>query len=235
MLILSSFTHPQVVPKPVWISLFCWTQRRIFWKKFVTRLFWDTIDFHSRKKNTMEVNGAPELLCFPHSSEYLPLCSAEQTHSYRFATTWGWVNDDRINIFEWTIPLTTNIFLGPYKIRLYIYIYIYIYIYTLYTYIYYHSFFFINFFPIIGPYEMFFSSSLGSPQYRSICERWHLHAPSSCSDRVVLRLSGLCFCAVQQTHLMDPRGAAYSSTYSQRNILGLINSVTYFISNALTH
>ncbi len=32
----------------------------------------------------MEVNGAPELLCFPHSSEYLPLCSAEQRHSYRF-------------------------------------------------------------------------------------------------------------------------------------------------------
>ncbi len=31
----------------------------------------------------MEVNGAPELLCFLHSSEYLPLCS-EQTHSYRF-------------------------------------------------------------------------------------------------------------------------------------------------------
>ncbi len=29
----------------------------------------------------MEVNGAPEMLCFPHSSEYLPLCSAEQTHS----------------------------------------------------------------------------------------------------------------------------------------------------------
>ncbi len=32
----------------------------------------------------MEVNGAPELLCFPHSSDYLPLCSAEQRHSYRF-------------------------------------------------------------------------------------------------------------------------------------------------------
>ncbi len=39
------------------------------------------------KKNTMEVNGAPELLCFPHSSEYLPLCSEEQRHSYRFGTT----------------------------------------------------------------------------------------------------------------------------------------------------
>ncbi len=35
----------------------------------------------------MEVNGAPELLCFPHSSEYLHLCSAEQRHSYRFGTT----------------------------------------------------------------------------------------------------------------------------------------------------
>ncbi len=55
----------------------------------------------------MEVNGAPELLCFPHSSEYLPLCSAEQTHSYRFGITWGWVNDDRIFIFGWTIPLTS--------------------------------------------------------------------------------------------------------------------------------
>ncbi len=54
----------------------------------------------------MEVNGAPELLCFPHSSEYVPLCSAEQRHSYRFGTTWGWVNDDRIFIFGRAIPLS---------------------------------------------------------------------------------------------------------------------------------
>ncbi len=52
------------------------------------------------------VKGAPELLCYPHSTEYLPLCSAEQRHSYRFGTTWGWVNDDRIFIFGWTIPLS---------------------------------------------------------------------------------------------------------------------------------
>ncbi len=91
----------------------CVTQRKMFWRKFVTRLFWGTIDFHSRKKHTMEVNGAPELLCFPHSSEYLPLCSAEQRHSYRFGTTWGWVNDDRIFIFGWTIPLSsTGIFVA---------------------------------------------------------------------------------------------------------------------------
>ncbi len=51
MKILSLFTHPQVVP-----NLY----------EFLV-LFWGTIDFHSREKNTMEVNGAPELLCFPHN------------------------------------------------------------------------------------------------------------------------------------------------------------------------
>ncbi len=56
-------------------------------KKVCNQAVLGTIDFHSRNKNTMEVNGAPELLCFPHSSEYLPLCSAEQRHSYRFGTT----------------------------------------------------------------------------------------------------------------------------------------------------
>ncbi len=28
------------------------------------------------------------------SSKYLPLCLAEQRNSYRFGTTWGWVNDN---------------------------------------------------------------------------------------------------------------------------------------------
>jgi len=39
-----------------------------------------TIDFHSRKKNTMEVNGVKVPIV-------LPLCSAEDRNSYRFATT----------------------------------------------------------------------------------------------------------------------------------------------------
>ncbi len=47
MKILSSFTHPQVVHKPVWMSLFCWTQRKIFWRMWETEQFWGTIDFHS--------------------------------------------------------------------------------------------------------------------------------------------------------------------------------------------
>ncbi len=56
---------------------------------------------------TMEVNGAPKQPDYKLSSKYLPLCS-EQTHSYRFGSTWGWVNDDRIFIFGWTIPLTDH-------------------------------------------------------------------------------------------------------------------------------
>ncbi len=41
---------PSSSSKPVWNYLFCQTQRKIFWSKFVIRLFWGTIDFHSRKK-----------------------------------------------------------------------------------------------------------------------------------------------------------------------------------------
>ncbi len=49
------------------MSLFCRTQRKIFWIIWETEQFWGTIDFHS-----------------------IFLCSAEQRHSYRFGTTWGW-------------------------------------------------------------------------------------------------------------------------------------------------
>ncbi len=78
-------------------------------KKVCNQAVLGTIDFHSRKTNTMEVNGVPEQLCFLHSSEYLSLCSAEQRHSYRCGTTWGGANDDRIFIFVSTIPLTTTL------------------------------------------------------------------------------------------------------------------------------
>ncbi len=42
---------------------------------------------HSIFSPTMEVNGAPKQPDYKLSSEYLPLCSAEQTHSYRFGST----------------------------------------------------------------------------------------------------------------------------------------------------
>jgi len=48
---------------------------------------------------TMEGNGVHQLFNCQHSSKYLLLCSTEERNSYRFGTTWGWVNDDRILIF----------------------------------------------------------------------------------------------------------------------------------------
>ncbi len=37
--------------------------------------------------------------------KYLTLCSEDERRSYGFGTTWGWVINDRIFIFGWTIPL----------------------------------------------------------------------------------------------------------------------------------
>ncbi len=38
---------PSSSSKPVWMSLFCGTQRKIFWRMWETEQFWSTIDFHS--------------------------------------------------------------------------------------------------------------------------------------------------------------------------------------------
>ncbi len=44
MKILSSFTHPQVVPN-LYECLFCWTQRKIFWRMWETLQFWIIVFF----------------------------------------------------------------------------------------------------------------------------------------------------------------------------------------------
>ncbi len=38
--------------------------------------------------------------------KYLHLCSEDERRSYGFGMTWGWVINDRIFIFGWTIPLS---------------------------------------------------------------------------------------------------------------------------------
>ncbi len=83
MRIPSSITHPQVLPNPY--ECVCSEHKGRYFEESLqpgaplTSIF--------EKKITMEVNGAPKLLRFPHSSEYLALCSAYQTHSYRFENT----------------------------------------------------------------------------------------------------------------------------------------------------
>ncbi len=96
MKILSSFTHSQVVPNLY--ECVCSAEHKGRYSEE-----WGTQS--SIFSPTMEVNGAPKQPDYKLSSKYLPLCSAEQRNSYRFGSTWEWVNDDRIFIFGWTVPL----------------------------------------------------------------------------------------------------------------------------------
>ncbi len=65
---------PSSRSKPVWMSLFCRTQRKIFWRKFVTRLFWGTIDFHSRKKYILWKSMVPQNCSVSHILQNIFLC-----------------------------------------------------------------------------------------------------------------------------------------------------------------
>ncbi len=105
MTILSSFTHPHVVPNLY--ECLCSAEHKGIYSEECGKQSSSGAPLTSIVFifPTMEVNCAPKQSDYKLSSEYLPLCSVEQRHSYRFGTTWGWVNDDRIFIFGWTIPL----------------------------------------------------------------------------------------------------------------------------------
>ncbi len=55
------------------------------------------------EKNTTEVNGTQN--CLIANIFMFLLCSADERKAYRFWTSWGWVNDDWIVIFEWTTSI----------------------------------------------------------------------------------------------------------------------------------
>ncbi len=87
MKIQSSFTHPQVFSKRY--EYLCSAEhkgrysdecgkQRSFGAPLTSIVFFFA---------TMEVNGAPRQPGYKLSSKYLPLCSAEQRHSYRFVNT----------------------------------------------------------------------------------------------------------------------------------------------------
>ncbi len=82
MKILSSFTHPQVVPN-LYECLCSAEHKGRYSEECGKQQFWGTSIF------------------FPTTVWK----SMVQRHSYRFGTTWGWVNDDRMNFFGWAIPL----------------------------------------------------------------------------------------------------------------------------------
>ncbi len=67
---LSSFTHPQVVPNLY--ECICFAEHK---GKYLEESgkFWGTIDFHCIVFPTMEVNGDPKQPGYKLSSKYIPL------------------------------------------------------------------------------------------------------------------------------------------------------------------
>ncbi len=87
MKIMSSFTHPQVVPNLY--ECLCSAEHKGRYseecgKQSSSGAPLTSIVFFFL---TMQVNGAPKQPGYKLSSKYLPLCSAEQRNSYRFGTT----------------------------------------------------------------------------------------------------------------------------------------------------
>ncbi len=85
--ILSSFTHPQVVPNLY--EVICSAEqniRKIFWRKFVTRLFWGTIDFHSRNKNGSQ--WCPRTALFP---TFFKISSFVFSRTKTFIQVWNYL------------------------------------------------------------------------------------------------------------------------------------------------
>ncbi len=119
MKIPSSSTHPQVVPNLY--ACLCSTEHKgryyqEFEKQSSSREPLTSIVFFFSYYGSHYY--APKQPGYTLSSKYLHLCSAEQRHSYRFGTIWGWVNDDIIFMFRWTIPLSVSYSLQPYIMSL---------------------------------------------------------------------------------------------------------------------
>ncbi len=52
--------------------------------------------------------GRERRLALGFHQKYLNLCSEDERRSYGFRTTWGWVFNDTIFIFGWTMPLNIS-------------------------------------------------------------------------------------------------------------------------------
>ncbi len=89
MKILSSFTHPLVVPNLY--ECICSAEHKGRYYEECGKLSSSGAPLTSIVFffPTMEVNGAPKQPGYKLSSKYFPLCSAEQRNSYRFGTTRG--------------------------------------------------------------------------------------------------------------------------------------------------
>ncbi len=99
-----SFTHP----KPVWMSLFCWTQRKIFWRMWETEQFWAPLTSIVFFSPTMEVKCAPKTAWL---QTFFIISSFVFSRTKTFKTgldpylSWGWVNYDNFHFWGEQRPL----------------------------------------------------------------------------------------------------------------------------------
>jgi len=109
MKILSSFTHPQTCIN----FLVLLNTKEDIWKNDSNQTDpappLTTIVFISP---TMVVNGIIDIL------RIILFCVQQNKKNvYRFGTTWGWVNDDKIFFFGWTITLNVEVVLLSYILQ----------------------------------------------------------------------------------------------------------------------
>jgi len=86
--------------KPLWLSFFffLWNTTKVISKNS------STVFIRIMKVNGFQNNIVPFIVRTKQTifSIYLLLFSTETNKSYRFKTTWGRLNDDRIEFFTWT-------------------------------------------------------------------------------------------------------------------------------------
>ncbi len=85
------------------MPLFCWTQRKIFWRMWKTEQFWGTIDFHSIFLSYYGSQWCPKTAWL---QTFFRISSFVFGRTKKFIQVWNYLRDDRIYIFGWTIPLS---------------------------------------------------------------------------------------------------------------------------------
>ncbi len=100
-----SFTHPLVVPNLYECLCSAEHKERYFEESLSPGSFGAPLTSIVGQKKTLWKSMMSQNCSFSHNVQNIFLCVQQKTrHSYRSGTT-GWVNDDRIFNFGWTIPL----------------------------------------------------------------------------------------------------------------------------------
>ncbi len=84
------------------MNFFVLNTKKDILKKVCNQAVLGTIDFHSRKKTTLCRSIVPQNCSVSHILQNIFILVLQ--NKYILGTTWGWVNDDSIFIFAWTIP-----------------------------------------------------------------------------------------------------------------------------------